>query len=107
MAPRVLRGKKRIQPPNPRRGDITTEYAEQARRATRLGEKKNGGSHHDDCPRESATSVMQPPAYLEAAISFFRSATISSWTFAGTRLYFDSSIVNVPWPWVWLRRSVE
>ena len=89
-------------------GDLTTEGTEEVRRATKTTRaKKNGGSHHDDYPRESERNAKQPPAYLEAAISFLRSATISSWTLAGTRLYFDSSIVNVPWPCVWLRRSVE
>ena len=39
--------------------------------------------------------------------SAFRSAMISVWMFPGTGRYLASSIVNVPWPWVIERRSVE
>lgn len=39
--------------------------------------------------------------------SALRSAMISVWIFIGTGRYFDSSIVNVPWPCVIERRSVE
>jgi len=39
--------------------------------------------------------------------SALRSATISAWMLVGTGEYLHNSMVNVPWPWVELRRSVE
>ncbi len=54
----------------------------------------------------SSVDLLDRP-YLAPINCFFFSAMISSWMFDGTRRYLANSMVNVPWPWVMLRRSVE
>ena len=60
-----------------------------------------------DLTLESCIRIHCSDFYFAPTSCFFFSAIISCWIERGTRRYFENSIVNVPWPCVMLRRSVE